>query len=80
MPPGNVTETIVSRLKTLAWTLIIGLCAIAAFRGVSFAAPQPGSGVVDFAAPAAIIELRGKLTPDRAEADGDGNGSLERRP
>ena len=57
-----------SRLKTLAWTLIIGLCAIAAVRSVSFAAPS--SGVVDFANSAAILELRGKLTPDKPEADG----------
>ena len=65
-----------SRLKTLAWTLIIGLCAFAAIRGVSFAAPT--SGVVDFAAPAAILELSDKLTlyhapghaPGAPEADG----------
>ena len=52
-----------SSLKTLAWTLIIGLFAIATMEGLSFAAPSQSSGAVDFASPAAIIELRDNLTP-----------------
>jgi diguanylate cyclase (GGDEF)-like protein/PAS domain S-box-containing protein len=65
----------VSRLKTLAWTLIIGLCAIAAMEELSFAAPAPSSGVVDFAAPAAIIELSDKLTPYHAPGAPETDGS-----
>ena len=55
-----------SRLKTLAWTLIIGLCAIAAMQELSFAAPAPSSGVVDFAAPAAIISIAQHARPNVA--------------
>lgn len=64
-----------SRLKTLAWTLIIGLCAIAAMEELSLAATVPSSTVVDFAAPAAIIELSDKLTPYHAPGAPETDGS-----
>jgi len=63
-----------STLKTFAWTLVFALCAIAAVRSASLAAPTSASGPVDFSAPAAIIELRDKLdphpTPGTPELDG----------
>jgi diguanylate cyclase (GGDEF)-like protein len=62
-------------LKTLAWTLIIGLCAIAAMAQLSLAAPTPAPGVVDFAAPAAIIELRDKLDLDKKTSAREADGS-----
>ncbi|HUO91697.1 MAG TPA: EAL domain-containing protein [Rhizomicrobium sp.] len=63
-----------SILRTFAWTLAFALCAIAAWRTAPLAAPVPSS-VVDFASPAAIIELKDKLTPYHAPGAPETDGS-----
>jgi diguanylate cyclase (GGDEF)-like protein len=62
----------VSKLKALAWPILLGLIALAATLDIAHAAP---AGTVDFSAPSAIIELRDKLTPYRAPSGPEADGS-----
>jgi diguanylate cyclase (GGDEF)-like protein len=66
----------VSKLKTLAWTIIVGLCAVAALRGLALAAPAAANpSTVDFGSPAAIIDVKDRLAPYHAPAAPETDGS-----
>jgi diguanylate cyclase (GGDEF)-like protein len=64
----------VSKLKTLAWTIIVGLCAVVALQGLAFGAPA-ASPSVDFGSSSAIIELKDKLQIYHAPAGPETDGS-----
>ena len=64
-----------SKLKTLAWTIIVGLCAAVALGELAFSAPTAGPSSVDFGNPAAIIELKDKLQIYHAPAAPETDGS-----